>query len=83
MMDECDACNNCHTVESCFLLYYDQGSLAQNHTLAKKRVDKKPRNSTAQFVRRLNWLVGLYKETDLRFYVNEAALEKFGVMDAV
>ena len=44
---------------------------------------QKNRNATAQFVRRLNWLVNLYKDTDLRFYVNEAALEKFGVMDAV
>ena len=70
MVHECDACNNCQTVESCFLLYYDHGSLAQKRTLAKKRVDKKPRNSTAQFVRRLNWFVGLYKDTDLRFYVN-------------
>ena len=44
---------------------------------------KTPRSATAQFVRRLDWLVNLYKDTDLRVYVNGAALEKFGVMDAV
>ena len=64
-------------------MYYDQGSLAQKRALAKKRVEKKPRNSTAQFVRRLNWFVGLYKDTDLRFYVNEGDIVKFQVMGAV
>ena len=34
-------------------------------------------------MRRLNWFVGLYKDTDLRFYVNEGDLVKFQVMGAV
>ena len=66
-----------------FPLYYDPGNLAQKRAVVEKRVEKKPRNSTAQFVRRLNWFVGLYKGTDLRFYVNEGDLVKFQVMGAV
>ena len=57
--------------------------------MAKKRAARKlahqggPRIATAQFVRRLNWFVGLYKTPDLRFYVHEDVLDKFGIMDAV
>ena len=57
--------------------------MAQKRAVVKKRVEKKPRNSTAQFVRRLNLFVGLYKGTDLRFYVNENDLVKFQVIGAV
>ena len=44
---------------------------------------KKPRNATAQFVRRLNRFVGLYQKMDLRLYVHEHVLVKLGIMEAV
>ena len=49
----------------------------------KSLLMKKPRNATAQFVRRLNWFVGLYQKKDQRLYVHEHVLVKLGIMEAV